>query len=149
MSGTPITVIIAGGPVAKGRPRMTKRGFAYTPAATKKYEAHGRLAAQQAMNGRPPIAGPVRAEILIDLPVPQSWSRKRQAAALAGYIRPTSRPDTDNYVKAAFDAINGIAITDDSLFVELAAEKRYSRVPKLTITVTPPPSAAANGGAAR
>jgi Holliday junction resolvase RusA-like endonuclease len=81
--------------------------------------------------------------------VPASWSGKRQAAALAGYIRPTSRPDTDNYVKAALDAINGIAITDDSLVVELAAWKRYLRVPKLTITVTPPPSAAANGGAAR
>jgi Holliday junction resolvase RusA-like endonuclease len=147
MSGTPITVIIAGGPVAKGRPRMTKCGFAYTPAATRKYEAHGRLAAQQATDGRPPIAVPGRAEITVDLPVPASWSLKRQAAALAGYIRPTSRPDTDNYVKAAHDAINGIAITDVSLVVKLAGEKRYLRVPKLT--VASPPSAAANGGAAR
>jgi Holliday junction resolvase RusA-like endonuclease len=145
----PITVIVSGEPVAKGRPRMTKRGFAYTPAATRKYEAHGRLAAQQAMDGRSPIAVPVRAEITVDLPVPMSWSAKRQDATLAGYIRPTSRPDTDNYEEAALDAINGIALTDDSLVVELAGEKRYARVPKLTITVTPPPSAAANGGAAR
>jgi hypothetical protein len=42
----PITIIIGGEPVVKGRPRMTRRGFAYTPAATRKYEAHGRLAAQ-------------------------------------------------------------------------------------------------------
>jgi hypothetical protein len=75
--------------------------------------------------------------------VPASWSGKRQAAALAGYIRPTSRPDTDNYVKAALDAINGIVVADDCLVVELVAEKRYARVPQLTITVTALPAAAA------
>jgi hypothetical protein len=29
----PITVVVNGKAVAKGRPRITKRGFAYTPAA--------------------------------------------------------------------------------------------------------------------
>jgi Holliday junction resolvase RusA-like endonuclease len=142
MSGAQITVIIAGTAVAKGRPRVTRKGFFYTPASTRKYETHGRLCAQEVMVDRAPIAVPVKAEISVDLPVPQSWSAKRQAAALAGYIRPTSRPDTDNYVKAALD---GIAITDDPL---VTAEKRYARVPKLTITVMPLPSATANGGAA-
>jgi hypothetical protein len=49
----PVTVIINGEPVAKGRPRATRRGFVYTPAHTRKFEAHGRLAAQLAMDGRP------------------------------------------------------------------------------------------------
>jgi len=74
MSDEPITVIIAGEPVAKARPRFTRKGIAYTPAHVKKFEGHGRLAAQLAMNGRAPIAGPVRAEVIIDLAVPQSWS---------------------------------------------------------------------------
>jgi len=108
---SPVTIIIAGVAVAKGRPRMTRKGFAYTPAATRKYEAHGRLAAREATAEPAPIAVPVRAEITVDLPLPGSWSRKRQAAALADYIRPTSRPDTNNYVKAELD---GIAIVDDS-----------------------------------
>ena len=51
----PVTVIIAGPAVPKGRARMTRRGVAYTPAKTRKYEAHGRLAAQLAMDGRPPL----------------------------------------------------------------------------------------------
>jgi len=127
MNGAPITVIIAGTAVAKGRPRMT-RGITYKPAATRKYETHGRLS--QAMGDRTPIDLTVRAEITVDLPVPASWSLKLCHAAFAGQIRPTSRPDTDNYVKAALDVINGIAITDDSLVVELAVEKRYTRVPK-------------------
>ena len=109
-----VTITIAGSPTAKGRPRMTRRGFAYTPAATRKYEAHGRLAAQLAMDGRPPISVPVRAEIVIDLPVPASWSAKRRDGALRGDIRPTTRPDADNFVKAGLDAINAIVVTDDS-----------------------------------
>ena len=62
---SPVTVIINGEPVAKGRPRMTRRGIAYTPAATRKFEAHGRLGAQMAMDGRPPIEAPVRVELLV------------------------------------------------------------------------------------
>jgi Holliday junction resolvase RusA-like endonuclease len=148
MSGASVTIVIAGPAVAKGRARITRKGFAYTPAKTRKYEAHGRLAAQEAMDGRPPITVPVRAEITVDLPVPVSWSAKRQDAALRGEIRPTSRPDCDNYVKAALDAINAIAVTDDSLVVELVAEKRYARIPKLSITITPLPAMAANARAA-
>jgi Holliday junction resolvase RusA-like endonuclease len=143
LSAAQITIVIGGMAVAKGRPRVSRWGFCYTPAKTRQYEAHGRLAAQEAMVDRAPITVPVKAEITVDLPVPQSWSAKRQAAALAGYIRPTSRPDVDNYVKAALDAINGIVVADDCLVVELAARKRYARVPQLTITLTPLPATAA------
>jgi len=132
-----VVVTIGGEPVAKGSPRMTRRGFVYTPAATRKYEAHGRLAAQLAMDGRPPITTPVRAEITVELAAPTSWSAKRRDAALRGEIRPTTRPDADNYCKSAMGAINAIVVADDSLIVDLVAIKRYARVPQLTITVTP------------
>jgi Holliday junction resolvase RusA-like endonuclease len=144
----PIIITIGGDPVAKGRPRMTRRGFAYTPAATRKYEAHGRLAAQLAMGGRAPISVPVRAEISIDLPVPASWSGKKRDAALRGDVRPTSRPDADNYVKAALDAVNEIVVTDDSLVVELVAAKRYAATPQLQITIMPLAALPAQGRAA-
>ena len=95
----PVTVIINGEPVAKGRPRMTRRGFVYTPAATRKFEAHSRPSAQLAMDGRPPIEAPVRIELLTELPMPASWSKRKTADAITGHIRPTSRPDVDNYRK--------------------------------------------------
>src|SRR5438552_3062300 len=136
----PVTIIIGGTAIAKSRARVTRRGFVYTPAATRKYEAHGRLAAQLAMDGRPPISVPVRAEIVIDLPVPASWSGKRRDAALRGEIRPTTRPDADNYVKAALDAINAIVVTDDSMIVDLVVTKKYAAVPQLTVTITPLPA---------
>jgi Holliday junction resolvase RusA-like endonuclease len=146
-SATAVTIVIGGLPTAKGRPRVTRRGITYTPAKTRKYEAHGRLAAQQAMSGRPPISVPVRIEISVDLPVPQSWSAKRQDAALRGDIRPTTRPDTDNYVKSALDAINAMVVADDSLVVELAAIKQYALAPQLTITIVPLPALTAQGRA--
>jgi Holliday junction resolvase RusA-like endonuclease len=142
---TAVTIVIGGPPTAKGRPRMTRRGITYTPAKTRQYEAHGRLAAQEAMNGRPPISAPVRIEISVDLPVPTSWSMKRRDAALRGDIRPTTRPDTDNYVKSALDAVNAIVIVDDSLVVELTAIKQYALVPQLTIVIVPLPTLTAQG----
>jgi Holliday junction resolvase RusA-like endonuclease len=100
------------------------------------------------MDGRPPIAVPVCAEITVDLPVPASWSMKRRDAALRGEIQPTARPDTDNYIKAALDAINAIVVVDDSLVVDLVATKRFARIPKLSITVTPLRALTAQGRAA-
>ena len=143
-----VTFTIDGPAVAKGRPRMTRKGFVYTPAATRKYEAHGRLAAQIAMNGRPPITGPVAVVMQVELPIPASWSAHRRASAITGDIRPTTRPDVDNYVKAAADAISGIVVADDSQIVELEARKVYSIAPKLIVTVSTLPALGSNGRAA-
>jgi Holliday junction resolvase RusA-like endonuclease len=142
---TAVTIVIAGLPTAKGRPRMTRRGITYTPAATRKYEAHARPASQLVMNGRPPSAVPVHAEVAIDLPVPASWSAKRGDAALCGDIRPTSRPDADNYIKAALDAINAIVVADDSLVVDLVVIKHYAPAPALTIMMAPLSALTAQG----
>jgi Holliday junction resolvase RusA-like endonuclease len=142
--GEPVTVIIDGQPVAKGRPRMTRRGFVYTPAATRKYEAHGRLAAQLAMDGRPPIEAPVRIELLVELPVPASWSKRKAADAITGHIRPTSRPDVDNFLKSTLDAINTIVIADDAQVVEVYAKKKFSVAPKMVATIFPLNAASSN-----
>ena len=108
-----VTVVVSGEPVAKGRARMTRKGSAYTPAATRKYEAHARLAAQLAMDGRPPLEMPVRIELLVELPVPASWSKRKAEAAITGGVRPTSRPDVNNYVKSILDAIDSIVVVND------------------------------------
>jgi Holliday junction resolvase RusA-like endonuclease len=144
----PITVVITGEPVAKGRPRITRRGIAYTPAHTRKYEAHGRLAAQLAMGDRPPIEAPVRLELVAELPVPGSWSGRRRALAVTGDLLPTCRPDVDNYIKAGLDSLNEIVVRDDSQIVEITARKRFSIAPKLVMTVFPLGAICANRAAA-
>ena len=48
---------------------------------------------------------------------------------------PGSRPDLDNFIKAALDGCNEIVFRDDSLVVTIMASKRYSDKPALTIAV--------------
>jgi Holliday junction resolvase RusA-like endonuclease len=145
----PITVTIRGPAVAKGRPRFTRKGFAYSPAKTRKYEAHGRLAAQHAMGDQPPLNGPVCLTAIVELPIPASWSKRRRALAIASGICPTTRPDADNFLKSAMDAINGIVVADDSLIVKATLEKKYGLDPKLVLLITPLGAMASNREASR
>lgn len=144
-----ITVTVRGAAVAKGRARFTRTGFAYTPAKTRQYEAHGRLAAQLAMGERPPLTAPVHLTALVELPIPASWSKRRTTAAIVGEICPTSRPDLDNFLKSGMDAINGIVVADDCLIVKVVAEKKFGVDPKLVLLVTPINAAAPNREAPR
>ena len=132
----PITVIYDGTPQAKGRARFG-RGHAYTPQATVDYQHDLGWCAKAGMGGRKPITGPVKITALFELPVPASWSKARRAAAIAHNIRPTGKPDLDNYMKAALDAINGIVVVDDAQVVEISACKIYGVNPKTILTVAP------------
>lgn len=111
--------------------------MAYTPAKTRNYENLVKLAAGQAMAGAAPVSEPVRMTVTAYLPIPRSLSKKRQAMAEAGDLRPAKRPDIDNFAKAALDGCNKIVFVDDSQVVELRAAKLYSRRPRLEIRVEP------------
>lgn len=142
--GPVIEIVVPGEPVAKGRPRMrvgnirgAQRAMAYTPAKTRRYEGLVELAAQEAMAGAPPLEDALKASIVAFVPIPASWSRKRQGMAELGEIHPAKRPDLDNFVKAGIDGCNGIVFRDDSQIVDLRASKSYSRRPRLEIRVEP------------
>ncbi len=126
---------LPGVPVGKGRPRVTRQGHVYTPAATRDYETAVRLTALSAMRGAAPLTGPLRVEVYAYLQPPASWSGAEVAAALAGLTRPTGKPDLDNVVKAALDACNGVLWADDAQVVELAAGKAYATVAGLQVLV--------------
>ena len=140
----PIRIVVDGVPVAKARARVRVvktgdgRSFAspYTPSNTRKYEDVLRLAAGEAMTGRAPLDGMVRVRVIACLPVPASLSKAKRAAALAGTMRPTTRPDVDNYAKAALDALNTIVWRDDSQVVDLYVSKFYDEKPRLVIEVS-------------
>jgi Holliday junction resolvase RusA-like endonuclease len=127
-------ITLVGEPKGKGRPRFTRLGRAYTPAKTRSYEAALRYAAQEAMDGRPPFEGPLRLEVTAWLPIPTSWSGKKQKQAAAGELRPTTRPDFDNYLKA-LDALNEVVWRDDAQVVTQSFAKFYSVQPKLVVIV--------------
>lgn len=131
---------VPGKPVGKGRPRAATRGAhitLYTPKTTATYESTVALAASQAMAGRPLIEGPTEVLMTMVLPVPKSWSKRKQADALAGQLMPTTKPDMDNVVKAIFDAVNGIVWTDDVQVVGLRVRKVYGATPGVQVIVSP------------
>jgi Holliday junction resolvase RusA-like endonuclease len=129
---------VPGKPVGKGRPRAAKRGkhiTLYTPEATATYESTVALAASQAMGQAPLIDGPVDVLMRIDLPVPSSWSQRKQRDALAGTIIPNTKPDMDNVIKAVFDAMNGVVWNDDTQVADLRVRRRYSATPGVSVLV--------------
>jgi Holliday junction resolvase RusA-like endonuclease len=77
----------------------------------------------------------VQVNLLIGVQIPASWSKKKQAQALAGTIYPTTKPDLDNCIKSVFDAMNGVVYKDDSQVVTSVVKKRYREAPGLWCTV--------------
>jgi Holliday junction resolvase RusA-like endonuclease len=134
----PITFHVPGVPVAKGRARITTRGGkvrSFTPHKTVAFEGLVALAAERAMEGADPLSGPVSLTLFVELPVPQSWSLKKKAAALNGAVQPCGRPDLDNYIKAVADGGNGVLWNDDAQVTEMTARKRYAVQPGVHVEV--------------
>lgn len=122
--------------MAKGRVRFAPRtGHAYTPERTVAYEGRVAAAAQAAMDGRPPVETPVAVVLEVRLPVPTSWPLKRAMAAELDHLRPTGKPDLDNYLKTVADACNLIVWVDDALIVTATVFKRYAVDPGITLSV--------------
>lgn len=133
-----ITLTVPGSPVAKGRPKITTKGKfarAYTPAKTRRYEDLIKIAAADVMQDRAPIEGPVLLSVTAYVAAPKSLSKRARAEAMDGVRKPVTRPDTDNYAKAALDGCNGILFRDDSQVTDLIVRKRYSERPRLVITL--------------
>lgn len=102
-------------PVAKGRPRFTRQGHAFTPPKTRRFEAMIADLARGAYMGTP-LAGPLAVDVTFFLRAPKKRVR----------TFPSIKPDVENLAKSLLDALNGIVWQDDSLIVELHARKVYA-----------------------
>lgn len=97
--------IAEGKPKVKQRPRMTRRGRAYTPQAT--HDAEREIAEQY---DGPMFVDPIHLEI--------RYSKDHQSIHISelGYEPIKAlRGDIDNMLKLTMDALNGIAWEDDAL----------------------------------
>jgi Holliday junction resolvase len=133
-----IAFVIPGTPVGKGRPKFARRGSyvtTYTPEKTAIYENLVKVKAQEAMIGRPVIEGAVSVVVALYVTPPASWSQKKQRAALAGEIYPTSKPDVDNVIKGIFDACNEIVWRDDKQACDVRVVKRYDQTARAAVEV--------------
>lgn len=130
---------VPGPVVGKMRARHASRGAfvrTYTPDKQVAYETHVRACALAVWSGTP-LDQPLAVSLDIAVAVPASWSKKKQAAALAGELLPTGKPDLDNTQKSIFDALNGIVWRDDSIIARVSAAKRYGPAPGVSVRVEP------------
>ena len=139
---TVVEITIPGEPRPKLRARFAVRPIngrptpvPYTPTKTRDYENLVKMAAHEAMAGEAPFDEALVASVVVYLPIPESWSKKKKRMAELGEVAPASRPDLDNFVKAAIDGCNKIVFIDDSRIAKMFAEKRYSLRPRLEIRI--------------
>lgn len=133
-----IAFVVPGQPQGKGRHRVgtiAGRARMFTPAKTVAYEGLIAFAAQEAMRGVSMMLGPVTVEVDAVCQIPASWSKRKQQQAEAHAIKPTSKPDADNVLKAACDGMNGIVFKDDSQAVSVTVRKFYGLRPELRVRV--------------
>lgn len=128
------TVTIPGKPVGKARSRSTRTGHHYTPEKTENAEAWARGCMHE-QAGRPLLNGAVGIMVEAVMPVPRSWSKRKQAEALSGRLRPTGKPDWDNIGKLYCDAALGLLWHDDSQVVQACVSKRYGAAPHVLLRI--------------
>jgi Holliday junction resolvase RusA-like endonuclease len=142
MSPCSIHIIVPGAivPWKRAQRRRFQSGAHVTFTDPEVWAYHGvvRMAAERAMDGRPPLDCPLEMSVLSVFAVPASWSGKRQREALAGIIQKTTKPDLDNSLKGSKDAMQSICYRNDSQIVSYGTcSKIYGDRPRLEIVLTP------------
>ncbi|WP_054948960.1 RusA family crossover junction endodeoxyribonuclease [Numidum massiliense] len=133
-----IVFAVYGDPVAQGRPRATTvngRVRMYDPPKSRNYKEYLRfLAAEHAPDKL--LEGPLAMDLRVYRRIPKSFSKKKKAAAIAGELRPVTKPDADNYLKSVKDALNGVIWRDDSQVVNVSVGKWYGEKPRVEIRIS-------------
>jgi len=136
-----ITFTIPGEPCAKGRPRMTKSGVAYTPQKTVAYENLVKLTYMNEVGKVMPfeksteLPAQIHVCIVAHFRIPKSFTKGKLLAAKHNIIKPTKKPDADNIGKGICDALNGLAYRDDSCVTSLEVRKVWAEAPCVVVTM--------------
>lgn len=131
-----ITIEVPGPPVAQARTRSTKTGHHYTPKRSADYRNLIALAARQVWKDKP-LDCLCGIEVEVATLAPKTMPAKlRKEFNASGFLPSGKRPDCDNYLKQACDAMNGIIVKDDSQFWKARCCKFISEIPGITITIT-------------
>jgi Holliday junction resolvase RusA-like endonuclease len=139
-----LTVTLRGEPEGRLQPQpriVSKNGrmipILHPATKTKRYQRALALSARVARGSKPLLSGAVVVIITAVMGVPKSWSKKDRDAALAGVIRPTGKPDWDNFGKQ-LDAFKGVIWGDDAAVVDGRVIKVYGEEPMLRVEVLRP-----------
>ena len=123
---TEIAFVVKGTAIPKARPRLTKRGIAYTPSKTKEFENYVKMVASQYAT-KELLEGALEIELHFYFQRPKSLPKK--------VVHHTKRPDCDNTSKAILDSLEGIIYKNDSQVVSLWATKQYG-TPRVEVKIS-------------
>lgn len=127
-----ITFSVPGNPVPQPRARVTKKGWAYTPAD---HPIHAyRKALQLAAIDAGLRATPGTVDVVIDAVFARPQSHLTKTGVRKG-ARPAPVPDVDNLAKSVLDAIGPI-IGNDSQVRRLLIEKTYGTEARTTVRIS-------------
>lgn len=134
-----ITFLVEGKPQGKARARTfydkrVGKMRSVTPEQTKDYESLIRWS-YKAAGGKYLGEKLISVDIQAFYPIPKSFSKKKRQAAEFEEMRPTTKPDCDNVIKAVLDALNGVAYYDDKQVVSVSCNKYYGVTGCLEITI--------------
>ena len=121
-----VTFTVIGKPQAKARPRITKKGYAYTPKKTLDFENLVKLSYLQQIGRSEMIKGPIELEVKFYWQIPKSYTKKKKESIIKGELLYTKKPDLDNCIKSIMDALNEIVYEDDKQIVKIIASKHYT-----------------------
>lgn len=135
-----ITFIVEGKPQGKARARTfydkrVGKMRSITPEQTKSYEDLIRWS-YKAAGGQYMGEKTLQVDIQAFYSIPQSFSKAKRNDAIFERIRPTTKPDCDNVIKAVLDALNGVAYYDDKQVVCVSCNKYYGKTGYLKITLS-------------
>ncbi len=117
-------IVIPMEPVAKGRPKFTKRGFTYTPVKTRTAEKYIRAF----VTGYPKFAPGLPLAMSIDFYLTKPKSAKKR-------IHHTVKPDRSNLLKTVEDACNGILYHDDAQIIDGRIRKFYGTPARIELEI--------------
>jgi Holliday junction resolvase RusA-like endonuclease len=122
-----IELRIDGKPTGKGRPRFVRAtGRTFTDPQTEAAEARVERAWEDA--GKPRLTGPIAFDLEIVVRRPKNHYRVNGMLTTAGAREPwpCRKPDADNALKLAMDALNGRAYRDDVDVVRVRVTRRWA-----------------------
>jgi Holliday junction resolvase RusA-like endonuclease len=132
-----IKFTVYGEPVAQGRPKATTIGGhvrMYDPKKSSDYKDYVKLVASEKAP-KSLLEGALTMVVKIYRPMPKSFSKRKSDQAEQGMLRPITKPDADNYLKAIKDALKNVIWKDDSQVVDVQVSKWYSDRPRVEVSI--------------
>ncbi len=132
---------ILGEPMAKQSCRFTRKGIKFQPQTiTNNSNSLKVQIIQQLPRGYIPLDEPLEIDYKFYYSYPKALIQTKAnklKIQLGQLFYKHTKPDIDNLQKQINDAMNSVVYLDDSRIVKISAEKLYSDVPRIEITVTP------------